>query len=85
MSKTIKTFERVSTTNEFHSALGQYFNYRLALKIRDPSRQLFLAVPQRIHQGFFQIEFIQMALQEAKVAILVYDPEKEVITAWEQF
>jgi XisH protein len=81
----IKTFERVSTTSEFHSALGQYFNYRLALQIRDPKRQLFLAIPQRIHRTFFQIEFIQLALKAANVALLVYDPENEVITTWEQF
>jgi hypothetical protein len=81
----VKTFERLSTTNEFHAALGQYFNYRLALKLKDAKRQLYLAVPQRVFENFFQIEFIQLALEEAKVAVLVYEPEAEVITTWKQF
>jgi hypothetical protein len=81
----VKTFERLSTTSEFHSALGQYFNYRLALKLKDSHRQLYLAVPKRIFEDFFQIEFIQLALEEAKVAVLVYEPEAEVITTWKQY
>lgn len=81
----IKTFERVSALNEFHSALGQFFNYRLGLRLRQPERKLFLAVPASIFASFFQLEFVQLALTEAQIALLVYDPDAEVIVQWQQF
>jgi predicted RecB family endonuclease len=42
----IKSFlERSSAISEFHTALGQFINYRGALKRRQPERVLYLAVP----------------------------------------
>lgn len=41
----IKTFLNPSAISEFHTALGQFLNYRFALKADDPERILYLAVP----------------------------------------
>ena len=46
----IKTFIASSTITEFHSAIGQYVNYRLALEENDAERLLYLAVPMEIHK-----------------------------------
>jgi XisH protein len=56
----IKTFFAPSMIAEFHNALGQFLNYRLALKIKQPDRQLFLAVPREVYQSFFTEEFTQL-------------------------
>lgn len=45
----VKTFLAPSLIAEFHTALGQFLNYRLALKIKHPDRQLFLAVPSAVY------------------------------------
>jgi XisH protein len=43
----IKSFlEQSSAIYEFHTALGQFMNYRAALRKREPERILYLAVPQ---------------------------------------
>ena len=41
----IKTFLSDSPLTDYHAALGQFLNYRLALEISDPTRILYLPVP----------------------------------------
>jgi hypothetical protein len=42
----IKSFlEKSSAISGFHTALGQFINYRGALRRRQPERVLYLAVP----------------------------------------
>ena len=40
----IKSFVRPSAISEFHTAVGQYRNYYLALRSDEPERALYLAV-----------------------------------------
>jgi hypothetical protein len=53
----IKNFIGTSAISEFHKAVGQFLNYRLALKHQEPDRSLYLAVPEDTYQTFFKIEF----------------------------
>ena len=41
----IKSFLATSNISEFHTAVGQFLNYRLALEGEEPERKLYLAVP----------------------------------------
>ena len=41
----VKTFLNLSAISEFHTILGQCLNYRLALKLEDSGRLLYLAIP----------------------------------------
>jgi XisH protein len=75
----VKGLSQTSTINQFHSVVGQYLNYRLALKVKLPQYKLYLAVPQETFETFYQREFTQMVLAEFNIAILVYDVENEVI------
>ena len=49
----IKNFVSASKISEFHTALGQFINYRTALRLEDPDRILYLAVPSAIYNSFF--------------------------------
>jgi hypothetical protein len=80
----IKSFIGKSTIFEFHAALGQFLNYKLALQKNDAERVLFLAVPQKIYNEFFTIDFISESVAIYKVKILVYDIENEVIAEWKK-
>jgi hypothetical protein len=40
----VKSFLGASVVSEFHTALGQFLNYRFALHEKDPTRVLYLAV-----------------------------------------
>jgi len=80
----IKSFATVSAIYEFHLATGQYRNYQLALLKEDPERTLYLAVPEDTYERFFTLQFIQEAIRYNELQLLVYDPQKEVITLWEK-
>ncbi|NEQ62415.1 MAG: fatty-acid oxidation protein subunit alpha [Moorea sp. SIO4A1] len=78
----IKSFINPSSITDFHLAIGQFINYRVALKVKDPERQLFLAVPDTTYQRFFQKEFPQMVIQYYQLKLLSYDIDNEVIVSW---
>ena len=71
-----------SAISEFHTALGQFINYRAALRIRDPDRVLYLAIPDRTYESFFQQSFPQMMVEENHLRLVVYNIDKEVISQW---
>lgn len=79
----IKSFlEKSSAISEFHTALGQFINYRAVLKLKDPTRVLFLAIPSFTYNTFFSLEFTQLMLTENKLKLIVFDPKQEVIIQW---
>jgi hypothetical protein len=41
----IKGFGNALRIHDFHAMMGQYQNYQAALELREPDRQLYLAVP----------------------------------------
>ncbi|MBL1203450.1 MAG: fatty-acid oxidation protein subunit alpha [Nostoc sp. GBBB01] len=79
----VKSFlERSSAISEFHTALGQFINYRGALRRRQPERILYLAVPLTTYKTFFQLDFPKEMIAENQVKMLIYDVEQEVIFQW---
>ena len=71
-----------SSISEFHTALGQFFNYRLALEEKEPDRILYLAVPLNTYDEFFTLQFIQKAVNRAALKLLIYNEQEEVISQW---
>lgn len=80
----IKSFLSNSTLTDFHTALGQFLNYRLALEMTESDRSLYLAVPLNIFNSFFQEKFVQEATKLYQIKLLVYDPSREVIVEWKE-
>lgn len=78
----IKTFLSDSPLTDYHAALGQFLNYRLALEISEPNRILYLAVPIAVYESFFKREFAQISVERYQIKIIVYDPIQEVILQW---
>ena len=79
----VKSFlEKSSAISEFHTALGQFINYRGALRRRQPERVLYLAVPLTTYKTFFQLDFPQVMIEENQVKMIIYDVEQEVIFKW---
>jgi len=79
----VKSFIGTSTISEFHTALGQFINYRYALEVQEPDRVLYLAVPLNAYSDFFTKSFIQSVIQRSQVNLLVYDVEVEEIVKWQ--
>ena len=78
----IKNFVSASKISEFHTALGQFINYRTALRLEDPNRILYLAVPSAIYNDFFNLPFTQIIVSENKLKLIIYDVDNEEIIEW---
>lgn len=78
----VKSFVGSSDISEFHTALGQFLNYRQALEEQEPDRILYLAVPLDTYETFFGLRFIETAVHRHQLKLVVYDSESEVIVRW---
>lgn len=68
--------------SEFHTALGQFLNYRTALAGFEPQRILYLAVPIDTYSTFFALRFTQTVIETHGVYLLIYEPQREEVVAW---
>ncbi len=80
----VKSFLQPSTILEFHTAVGQFLNYRRALRATEPDRRLYLAVPLETYKGFFALPFIREGVEEYQLLLLVYDAEEKVVSLWQK-
>ncbi|MBW4488925.1 MAG: XisH family protein [Trichocoleus desertorum ATA4-8-CV12] len=78
----VKSFLGASLISDFHTAVGQFINYRYALAEHDPERILYLAVPVETYDEFFALPFVQTVIQGSEIHLLIYDAEQEEIVAW---
>ncbi|MEA5595324.1 XisH family protein [Rivularia sp. UHCC 0363] len=78
----VKSFLGASNLSEFHTALGQFINYRYALEDFEAKRILYLAVPVKTYEDFFTMPFVQSVIQRSNVNLLVFNPEKQEIVQW---
>jgi hypothetical protein len=79
----IKSFAGGSAISEFHTALGQFLNYRIALEVANElDRELYLAVPSDVQKDFLRFEPAKIVIDRYQVKLIIYDIKKEVITQW---
>jgi hypothetical protein len=78
----IKSFVRASVISEFHTALGQFLNYKFALSEQEPERELYLAVPIDTYSSFFTIRLVQSAIKTYALKLIIYNPNLEEIVQW---
>ncbi|MCC3548084.1 XisH family protein [Microcoleus sp. PH2017_24_DOB_U_A] len=79
----VKSFISGSNISAFHTALGQFLNYRIAIEVSDePGRILYLAVPRDAYQTFLRFEPAKTVIQRYQVRLIVYNPNSEAIEQW---
>lgn len=78
----IKSFIGTSAISDFHTALGQFLNYRIMLEVNEPDRLLYLAVPFEAYQTFFQSRLAQVAIERHQLKLIIYEPATEEIVQW---
>jgi len=79
----VKSFLDKSIIHTFHEAMGQYLDYRSALRVVEPERIVYLAIPTHIfHHEVFQDWFIQKRLQEENAKLIVFDSITNSIEKW---
>ena len=78
----VKSFVGLSTISEFHTAVGQFLNYRIALEKLEPERVLYLAVPADVYRNFFTDSFVEEVIERLQIKLLVFVVEKQEIALW---
>lgn len=78
----VKSFLAPSVMSEFHTAVGQYIDYRTVLEAEEPERRLYLAISNDVYQSFFQRPFAQRVVENNRIALLVYHIRQEAIVRW---
>ena len=76
----VKSFAGGSTISEFHTALGQFLNYRVAIEVSsEPERMLYLAVPTDTYQMFLRFEPAKTVIERYEIRLIIYNPTREAI------
>jgi hypothetical protein len=78
----VKSFLGSSDLDDFEDALGQFLIYWKALKTKDPSRELYLAVPLAFFERFFDDPFFVETAKDFDVKMIVYNETKTHIEQW---
>jgi hypothetical protein len=78
----IKSFIGTSAISDFHTALGQFLNYRIMLEVNEPDRLLYLAIPLDTYETFFQSRFAEAIIDRYQLKLIVYDPMIEELVKW---
>lgn len=79
----VKSFAGGSTISEFHTALGQFLNYRVAIEVSsEPERILYLAVPIDTYQIFLRFEPAKTVIARYEIRLIIYNPTHEEIDRW---
>lgn len=79
----IKSFAGSSTISEFHTALGQFLNYRVAMELSEEAeRVLYLAVPTETYRSFLSVAPASDVISRYSVQLIVYSPIEEAIDKW---
>jgi hypothetical protein len=78
----IKSFAGLSKVYDFHLAVGQFVDYRIALRVREPERMLFVGITDDTWDSIFQLPFAQMVIQELNMKILIVNPDKTEVVQW---
>jgi hypothetical protein len=78
----IKSFQSASDIQDLEMALGQYVFYRSLLRRFEAERQLFLAVPESVYVSTLDEPIARPVVEDLAVALMVFDPQREVIVKW---
>ena len=79
----VKSFLSGSAVSEFHTALGQYLNYRLLMQEQYSEHKLYLAIPLSAYDSFFQLPFVQATIKQHQLKLEIYTPENREIVKWQ--
>lgn len=78
----IKTFGSLSFITALYEAIGKYIIYRNVLKLIQPERKLYLAVPESIFNRFFEEVVIRKTMQEEQFQLVIYNQTTQTIEQW---
>ena len=78
----MKSFLKDSTVSEFHTALGQFLNYKVGLEESETDRVLYLAIPKIAFYRIRQLPLLMKSIERFDVMLIIFDIDKRTIVEW---
>jgi hypothetical protein len=78
----IKSFLHPSDVHDLREAVGQFVLYRDLLRVIQPDRLLYLAVPEHAYEGIFSHPLGQLVLESEGLRLIVFELDRERIVRW---
>jgi hypothetical protein len=78
----IQSFLGRSPVRSLEEAVGQYEIYRALLEEQDPSRTLYMAVPDRVYEGLLTERFGQFVVDRLRLRVLVFNEHQQRVLQW---
>ncbi len=78
----IKSFLKDSTVSEFHTALGQFLNYKLGLEEVEKDRILYLAIPNLAYNRIKKLGILMKSINRYEVRLIVFNIQEKTIISW---
>ena len=78
----VKSFRSPSEMKDLEEAIGQFVLYERLLSRYDPTRKLYLAVPDAIRKSVFEEEAGIVLLEDQILRLFTFSPEQEEIVTW---
>jgi XisH protein len=71
-----------SEVEDLRNALGQYVLYQNVLEIKEPDRQLYLAVPTQAFPDIFTEDLGEIILNKNLIKFMIFEIDREEIVRW---
>ena len=78
----VKSFVGASEVSDLQNALGQFIMYHDLLAIKEPYRELLVAVPEHAFIGIFSEPLGQILLNNKRLRLIVIDVLAEEVIRW---
>lgn len=78
----VKSFVGESAVSDLEDALGQFILYHDLLAMKEPYRELLLAVPEHAYEGIFSEPVGQLLLTNKRLRLIVVDVLSEEVLRW---
>ena len=78
----VKSFLKDSAVSEFHTALGQFLNYKLGLEEKEKDRVLYLAIPEIAFHRIRQLPLLMKSIERFKVRLIIFSTNDKTIIEW---
>lgn len=80
----VKSFTEQSLIHSFYKAVGQMLGYQIGLRLQEPDRILYLAIPKFAHAKMLTEPIYMMLMQENNIHFFVYDADNNEIILWQE-
>jgi len=78
----IKSFLKERVVSEYHTALGQFLNYRVGLDEIKDDRELYLAIPKLAYDRIKKLPILMKSIEVYKIKLIVFNISEKSIVEW---